>query len=145
MQVLPRAPGVGGARPAENTPGDPAPIELQDYVDPTVLGQLTARLGDSAAPFLVGLIDTFQTESDHRLADLDAAAANDDAVAVAPVAHTMKSSSAPVGALRFSEFCTQLEQDLRQAPTTNTTPSVAPLRDPSTRAGLDPAGLLCRR
>jgi HPt (histidine-containing phosphotransfer) domain-containing protein len=124
-----------GARPVEQAPVDLVPNDPQDDVDPTVLGDLTARLGERAAPFLVGLVDTFQAESALRLAELDAAAANEDVVAAAAVAHTLKSSSAAVGALRLSKLCTELEHDLRQGQMRDLKADAAQVRDLNERAG----------
>ena len=136
-QALWRAAGVMRtvrSAPPSVAPKEPAGTDIQD-VDPDVLGQLTARLGDRAAPFLVGLVDTFQTETQLRLAELDAAAANGDDLAAAAVVHTMKSSSAAVGALGLSELCRQIEADLRSGQERDLTADATRVRDLTERAG----------
>ena len=97
---LPETPGPGG---------EPAPAA----VDPAVLVALTERLGDRAEGFRQVLIRTFEEESAVRLAELDAAVAAEDRDGVSRVAHTLKSSSAALGALVLAAWCEEVEGGLR--------------------------------
>ena len=82
-------------------------------VDATVLDALTARLGHRAPELRARLLDTWQSETDRRLDELATAAAEADADAVQRVAHTLKSGSASLGALRLAEHCARVEAQLR--------------------------------
>jgi HPt (histidine-containing phosphotransfer) domain-containing protein len=135
-QALRRAAGVVRPQPGAE-PIAPWADEHADSVDPTVLGELTARLGDRAPAFLAGLVETFQAESAQRLGELDAAAAAGNATAAARVAHTMKSSSAVVGARALAALCTQIELDLRQGLVRDLAADAAAVRALSDRAGAD--------
>ncbi|MGZ6792419.1 MAG: response regulator, partial [Mycobacteriales bacterium] len=88
-------------------------------VDPAVLEALTGRLGDRAAAFRTSLVQTWRTEADGRLADLDAAVAAGDADGVARVAHTLKSGSASLGAGPLAAACEEVEQRLRAGGTSD--------------------------
>ncbi len=82
-------------------------------VDPSVLAELTGRLGDRAAAFAATLVGTWRTESAARLDDLDRAAAEGDRERAARCCHAVKSGSAALGALRLARTCEQLEARLR--------------------------------
>lgn len=115
--TIPEPPPDSGS-PSESAVGDPV-------VDPSVLGALAARLGERATGFLAALLDTWQQESRQRLAELDAAVADGKAAGVGRVAHSMRGSSAAMGAVRLSEACGQVELAVR----TGETPDLAALRD----------------
>ncbi|MCW2713511.1 MAG: Histidine kinase [Frankiales bacterium] len=78
-------------------------------VDPTVLGALAARLGDRAGGFLATLLDTWELETAQRLEELDRAITDGKRAGVARVAHSMRGSSAAMGAVRLSLACGQVE------------------------------------
>ncbi|MGZ6827970.1 MAG: response regulator, partial [Mycobacteriales bacterium] len=101
---------VGGHREAAAVP---RPEDAGPAVDPAVLEALTGRLGDRAAAFRTSLVQTWRTEADGRLAELDAAVAAGDAEGVARVAHTLKSGSASLGAGPLAAACEEVEERLR--------------------------------
>ena len=82
-------------------------------VDATVLRDLTARLGERAPALRDRLLDTWESETRTRLEELARAAAAGDAAGVQHAAHTMKSGSAALGALRLAEVCNRVESLLR--------------------------------
>lgn len=74
-----------------------------------VLGALAARLGDRAPGFLVTLLETWEQETTSRLEELGRAVSDGKVPGVARVAHSMRGSSAAMGAIRLSEACGQVE------------------------------------
>lgn len=82
-------------------------------VDRSVLDALTSRLGERGPTFRASIVQTWRDESSNRLAQLDAAVAASDRVGVARVAHSLKSSSAALGARELSALSEQIETGLR--------------------------------
>jgi HPt (histidine-containing phosphotransfer) domain-containing protein len=79
-----------------------------------VLDELRAAVGDDEA-FIVDLVDTYVTEGETNMAGLLEAAAAADCDAIVRPAHTMKSTSASVGAMRLSMICRSIEEAGRAA------------------------------
>lgn len=67
--------------------------------------------GDLA--FLDELVDTYLEDADAQVAALRQAVADADPGAIVRPAHTLKSSSANVGAMRVAALCRALEADAR--------------------------------
>ena len=109
--VLARVAAPEGAPPVPTRAAEPA--EEGPAVDPDVLTALTSRLGDRAEAFRASLVQTWRKEAGERLAELDRAVQARDADADARVAHTLKSGSASLGALRLARVCEQVETRLR--------------------------------
>jgi len=63
--------------------------------------------------FLDELVDTYLDDAETQLAAMRQAVADDDAAAILRPAHTLKSSSANVGAMTVSDLCRDLESDAR--------------------------------
>ena len=77
-------------------------------LDETVLDELRATTGDDAA-FVRELVETYLADVPDQLSGItDAVGANDAAALVRP-AHTLKSSSATVGAMRLAAVARELE------------------------------------
>ena len=76
-----------------------------------------ARLRDldpNGASGLVGrVLHAFETSAGRLLPQLRAAQQSGDTAGVRFVAHTLKSSSASIGAVRFSALCAELENGIR--------------------------------
>jgi HPt (histidine-containing phosphotransfer) domain-containing protein len=89
----------------ESTPPSPTP--------PVLVAEALEALGElvgAADPTLVpDIVATFLTDGRARLEALAAAAADDDHEAFRSIAHTLKSSSAHIGALRLSSVCAAIE------------------------------------
>ena len=83
---------------------DPAALARLTELDPTGANQLLARV-----------FRAFQTSVDRLRPQLVAARASDDRATIRLVAHTLKSSSASIGALGLSQICAQLEAAIRAA------------------------------
>lgn len=77
-------------------------------LDRAVLDELLASVGHDR-DFVRQLIDAYVTDSAELVAAVEAAVAADDAAALVRPAHTLKSSSATVGAARLSALARELE------------------------------------
>jgi HPt (histidine-containing phosphotransfer) domain-containing protein len=87
--------------------------EQTAVLDEGVLAELRESVGGDEA-FVKELVDAYLTESPAYLeAVRAAAAANDTAAAVRP-AHTLKSSSAAIGAMRVSLLAKRIEHAARE-------------------------------
>lgn len=61
-------------------------------------------------PFLKNLIQTYLSTSEKIVSDLYAAAQSSDLKQMGEVAHSLKSSSASLGAMKLAEMCYELEK-----------------------------------
>jgi HPt (histidine-containing phosphotransfer) domain-containing protein len=77
-------------------------------VDEGVLAELLASTGDDPA-FVRELVETYLAETPEQLEAMTAAIDADDAAALVRPAHTLKSSSATLGAMRLSALGRELE------------------------------------
>jgi HPt (histidine-containing phosphotransfer) domain-containing protein len=82
---------------------DGAPV-----LDAGVLAELRESIGDDQA-FMVELVETYVTEGSANLDSLLAAAEAGDCAAIIRPAHTLKSTSASLGAMRLSAICRVIE------------------------------------
>ena len=83
-------------------------LELPAY-DATVIAELLGATGNDAA-FIRELVGTYLAEGDVLLARMAAAAEAGDSAAMVPAAHTLKSSSAALGATRLAAICRGIEE-----------------------------------
>lgn len=98
--------GVGG------TPGVPAAAK-RGVLDADALARLT-ELDPSGENRLVDrVLQAFKTSVARLRPQLDAARRSGDRNAIRLVAHTLKSSSASIGALALSQLCAQIEAAIR--------------------------------
>jgi HPt (histidine-containing phosphotransfer) domain-containing protein len=77
-------------------------------LDEHVLRELMTSTGDDAS-FVRELLDAYLADTPAQLDAMSAALAADDAAALVRPAHTLKSSSATVGAMRLSSVARELE------------------------------------
>ena len=89
-------------------------VDGSPVLDQAVLDELRAATGDDEA-FIADLIETYIAEGATNLDGMVAAAAAGDPAAIVRPAHTLKSSSASVGATRLSAICRQFEEAGREA------------------------------
>ena len=82
-------------------------------VEPGVLAEFAELIGDDDGGVRRDLIDTFLADGSERLSRLGAARAEGDIDTVKIEAHTLKSSSAQVGALALSAACAEIEAAAR--------------------------------
>jgi len=105
------------AQPAMNTPPPP------DTLDTATLVDLEDIMGDE----LVTLIDAYLRDGDTRMRNLQEAAARGDSAEVGKLAHSLKSSSANLGATPLSTRARQIEEAARSGTLANPMDSVAAL------------------
>jgi two-component system sensor histidine kinase BarA len=85
---------------------------MSDLIDRETYDRLFEATGGDLA-FMDDLVDTYLADADEQLEAMRSAAANDAPEALLRPAHTLKSSSANVGALGLAEECRSLEMDAR--------------------------------
>jgi HPt (histidine-containing phosphotransfer) domain-containing protein len=87
--------------------------DLAEILDQAVVAELRDSVGGDEA-FVMELVDAYLAEGPSDLAAMDAAAAAGDAAALIRPAHTLKSSSAAVGAMRLAAISNQVEFAARE-------------------------------
>ena len=96
--------------PAEEKGIDPIKPPIKPKaLDPKVLQDFRNAMGDSADEFLAELIDAYLEDSPNLLQQMREAIAPGNFKAMKDAAHTLKSSSASLGAIALSKLCQQLE------------------------------------
>ena len=86
--------------------------EPEPILDEAVLAELRATTGDDPA-FVRDLVETYLADALVQLDDIAAAVDGSDAAALVRPAHTLKSSSATVGAMRLASVARRLEMSGR--------------------------------
>ena len=110
----PRDPGAAGAAPAASARLDPAALAKLAELDPGGSNRLVQRV-----------LNAFCASAARLMPQFDAARAGPDLTALRYVSHTLKSSSASIGALALAQTCAEVENLIRMAQTQN----LAPLLD----------------
>lgn len=88
----------------------PSPIDPQTpAIDPETIETLRMLQEDGGPDLVAELFDLFYTDVPVRFDELSVALDSGDAGALASIAHGLKSASANIGCLGFSEICRQLE------------------------------------
>lgn len=87
-------------------------------LDPGVLATLHTSVGGDDA-FLVELIGTYLADAATQVEAIRGAIAASDADALVRPAHTLKSASLTVGAIRLGELCRSIEQRARAGDATS--------------------------
>ncbi|HEY9613156.1 GAF domain-containing hybrid sensor histidine kinase/response regulator, partial [Allocoleopsis sp.] len=83
--------------------------KLKAAVDTEVLQALLSHMGANASVFMGQLIDIYLKETPLLLQTLATSVTQEDVAAIRQAAHTLKSSSASLGAITLSELCQELE------------------------------------
>jgi HPt (histidine-containing phosphotransfer) domain-containing protein len=83
-------------------------------LDADAVARLTALDPDGAAGLLERVLSTYAQSLERLLGQLRVARGDNDANGQRHVAHTLKSSSASVGALALSVLCADVERRLRE-------------------------------
>ena len=91
-------------------PLEPAAAEVGAVLDAKALDRIRALEEPGSASVIEEVIGLYLHESGQQVARLRAALANSDARELGRIAHTFKSASQNVGAIRLSELCLQLER-----------------------------------
>ena len=108
-----RAPTDGGHGFVQSTVAaglsDAVPRDVSDVLDPQALGRLLALDPSGQNNVLERVTRAFGTSTERLLPQLLDAMQSGDATGVRHAAHTLKSSSASVGALKLSQLCADIE------------------------------------
>jgi HPt (histidine-containing phosphotransfer) domain-containing protein len=83
-------------------------------MDGEVLDRLCEELDDPS--LVVTVVATYRRELPGRVSGIEAAARSSDYEELGAIAHTLKSTSAAIGAERLAELCRDLEQQARTGP-----------------------------
>ena len=110
----PRDPGAAVAAHPAGVRLDADALAKLSELDPTGANQLVRRV-----------LSAFAASAARLMPQFDAARAGPDLTALRYVAHTLKSSSASIGALALAQTCAQIENLIRSAQTHD----LAPLLD----------------
>lgn len=94
----------------------PAPAPSPVALDAAALRRLRELDPDGSHGVVVRVLGAFETSLARMLGQLEAQRVDGDPAAVCGIAHTLKSSSASVGALALSAACAEVEARLRAGP-----------------------------
>lgn len=112
---LAEADGIGSSRaPTGDDVLDPVALARLRELDPTGENKLLERV-----------LKAFQTAAARLMPQLEAARAANDRTTVRLVAHTLKSSSASIGAVTLSQLCSELEATIRNDSGDDIQPGIA--------------------
>ena len=104
-------------------PGVPGPAEAARAVDrrldPAALARLIELDPTGENRLLERVLKAFQTSVARLRPQADSARAVGDAAVIRLVVHTLKSSSASIGALQLSQLCAEIETVIRLEPATD--------------------------
>ena len=78
-------------------------------LDRSAIDELRELVDEDTPDFLTDLLDSFLTDARQYLAALESSNQAGDTAGVMAASHTLKSSSANLGAMKLSEFCSQIE------------------------------------
>lgn len=85
-----------------------------DVLDPAVLQGLKELGGDDDPGLFLELVDLFLQDAPKRMEDIRRGLEQDDVQLVERAAHTLKSSSANIGAITLSSLCKRMEEEARE-------------------------------
>lgn len=115
--------------------GEPLSVNAtRPGLDPEALARLTELDPKGENQLLERVLRAFQASAARLMPQLEAARLSGDRATVRLVAHTLKSSSASIGALELSQVCAQVEGLIRA----ESADGIDPLLD-TMRAALDAA------
>lgn len=114
---------------SEGPPEAVAPAVL----DPQALANLAVLDPGGSSRLVQRVLSTYHASLARLMAQLQAARGGGDLATVRLVAHTLKSSSASIGAMEFSALCAAAEQAVREERTDDLAPMLARLQDEAAR------------
>ncbi len=97
-------------------------------LDPEALARLTELDPKGENKLLERVLRAFQTSAARLMPQLETARLSGDRATVRLVAHTLKSSSASIGALSLSQVCAQIEALIRAESTDDLDPLLQTMR-----------------
>jgi len=95
-------------------PGHSDPGTVDTVLDADCIDSLRNLGGPDEPDLLLELIELYLDDASGRMKDLASAMREADLEAVGRVAHTLKSSSANMGALIFADLCRDIECNVRE-------------------------------
>lgn len=101
--------------PARPPAATPPPTESTPVLDPTALARLTELDPKGENRLLERVLQAFRTSVARLRPQADAARLSGDQAGLRLVAHTLKSSSASIGAMHLSQLCARIETTIRTA------------------------------
>lgn len=104
---------VGPVAPAFQTSTDSHVERESSCIDPDALQQIADLDPESGNELVYSVIDTYIDNTNQLIRDLRHGGENNDPDAVARAAHSLKSSSANVGANHLAELCSSIETSAR--------------------------------
>jgi HPt (histidine-containing phosphotransfer) domain-containing protein len=107
---------------SEFTPNTP---KQNGVIDMHVIAELRELGGEEDPGLLTELIGMFLADAPARVHDIESGLASGDLKLVERAAHTLKSSSANVGAKKLSAVCKRIEEFARNRETAAITPLLA--------------------
>ncbi|MEO8634763.1 MAG: response regulator [Gemmatimonadales bacterium] len=93
------------------------PVEVDDGIDETILGEIADYLGDKGPSMVQELVRLFFEESGRRLEAMREGVTQADPAQLARGAHAMKGGGGNLGAIRLSAYCETLERMGREGST----------------------------
>ena len=114
--ALPDVSGAGSARPAPPAQLDPEALQRLRELDPTGASRLMERV-----------VKAFNASVSRLLPQLHAARDNADPAGIRHVAHTLKSSSASIGAVKLALLCAEMEAMARKGSSDDMNEKIATL------------------
>ncbi len=119
-----------------------AAADLPEPLDPQALARLRELDPDGRQGVLQRVLVAFETSLARMIVQLQSQAEAGNAEVVAGIAHTLKSSSASVGALALSLACAEVEQRLRSGQTADLSHDIQRLIELAQRAQRSVAAIL---
>ncbi|MFT3856400.1 MAG: response regulator [Aquabacterium sp.] len=107
-------PALAKTTETEAGPRPAAPALPQDVLDAEALRRLRELDPRGDNRLLERVVKAFQTSVGRLLPQMDEALKMNDSAAIMHVAHTLKSSSASIGALKLSHMCAEIETMIRR-------------------------------
>jgi CheY-like chemotaxis protein/HPt (histidine-containing phosphotransfer) domain-containing protein len=133
----PAAPPVASG-PAASGPAASGPAAGNGAIDASIIGDLLDTMGGEFGD----LVRVYLEDAPQRIAAIEAAAASGDAAAQIAPAHTLKSSSANIGATALSELARGIEQAARAGVATGPAEIAAGIRPEYERVAAELSRLL---
>lgn len=114
---------------ARNSTKSPPTRKAVQHVDPAVLDSIRELQQEGGAEILPQIIDMFLNDTPRRLDQIKQSLASHDAAALFEIAHSLKSSSANLGAMQLSNLFKDMELLARQNKLAETTELLARIED----------------
>ena len=95
-----------------NDPHDPTRNDLE-ILDMRVIASLKELGGEEDPGLVLELVGMFLQDAPLRMKEIETSLANGDILTLERAAHTLKSSSANIGALGLSELCRRIVESAR--------------------------------